>query len=196
MCIRLPNSLFTEVRTLTNLILVGLVCSYAGHANAQLHLGLNRQPVQLQELHVRDGTVIEKTARLAPELHPSEPLLILYVPATRTARDCVLKVIGPLKKAGTSLVPIRIVNILDVSQLNIVLDWIVTYYYEQDLLDTANERARFFLDRKGTTRKTWRLGSTECGYTLYHPIRPPLSGNGSPSAHFLKSLKESLSQPR
>ena len=196
MCKQLTNLAFSEVRVLTQLILLGLACLNIGPANAQLHLGLKRQPVQLQELHVQNGTVVEKTSRLAAELHPSEPLLILYVPATRTARDCVLKVIEPLKKAGAKLLPIRIVNILDVSQLNIVLDWIVTYYYEQDLLETANKRARFFLDRKGITKKKWRLGSTKCGYTLYHPTLPPLSGDGSPSAHFLQSLEENLKPPR
>ena len=196
MSARLPNHAITEAKTFATLVLMGLASLYIGPANAQPHLGLNRQPVQLQELRVHDGSVVEKTTQLSTELHPSEPLLILYVPATRTARDCVLKVIDPLKKAGPKLVPIRIVNILDVSQLNIVLDWIVTYYYEQDLLETANDRARFFLDRKGTSRKTWRLGPTDCGYTLYHPTLPPLSGNGTPSEQFLKSLKENLAQSR
>lgn len=196
MCKQLTNLAFSEVRVITHLILLGLAFLNIGPANAQLHLGLKRQPVQLQELHVQNGMVVKKTSRLAVELHPSEPLLILYVPATRTARDCVLKVIEPLKKAGAKLLPIRIVNILDVSQLNIVLDWIVTYYYEQDLLETANKRARFFLDRKGITKNKWRLGSTECGYTLYHPTLPPLSGDGSPSAHFLQSLEENLTPSR
>ena len=141
-----------------------------------------------------DGDVEERTTRLAVDTQPDEPVLVLYVPATKSARACVLEVIRPIRDAGDRLVPIKVVNILDVSRLNFILDWIVTRYYQKDFAETANTRARFFLDRVGAARAQWGVGNADCSYTLYHPTEPPLAGNGFPTPEFLDELKESISR--
>ena len=177
-------------------VLIGfaVLTSLVSSVSAQHHLGLDRQPLILTEIKASKGEVVEQDARIAVERHPTVPLLLLYVPATRTARDCVLEVINPIKRAGEALAAIEVVNVLDVSELNILLDWIVRYAYEKDVIKTANKRARFFIDRKGTARSSWRIRKSECSYTLYHPTHQPLSGHGFPSKEFTERLKHNLTR--
>lgn len=163
-------------------------------ARSQSHLVANAQSIPLTAVSVDDGEAVESDDRLSTSSWPERPHLIMYVPATISARDCIYNLVTPLQQSEDSLLAFKVTNILDVSNVNALLRWLVVRYYKQDVLATANERATFYIDYKGTARETWDLQDETCAYTLLHPGYAPLTGIGSPSRAFLNRLLLQLSK--
>ena len=130
---------------------------------------------------MKNGEVLEIGARWSSPSWLKVPHLIMYVPATISARDCIYNLVTPLQQSEESLLPFRVTNILDVSRVNALLRWLVVRYYKQDVLATANERATFYIDYAGTARHIWELRD-DTWYTLLHP-EYGLTGTGSRANH-------------
>ncbi|MEE2788715.1 MAG: hypothetical protein VX589_15375 [Myxococcota bacterium] len=161
-------------------------------ATATPHLGEGIGPVELIEIAVIDGDGIERPRLFELPEHVAEPLLVVYVPATRSAKRCVMTLVEPIRAAEERVVPIRLVTILDISNVNAFLGWIVRRVYRSERADNPDWRVEFLLDEMGTVRRAWGLPSTRCAYTLYHPSHQPLTGAGMPNALFRRSLLDRL----
>lgn len=180
----------TRLHTLS---LIGLMVSLSPSiVSAQSNLGRNGIPVSLVKVRVVDGEAYEEKSTLSIRKNAANPHLVLYVPATVEARDCVYSIVNPLKEASKTIRPLHVTNILDVSQRGILLSWIVTRYYKSDVIEAANERAHFFIDYDGNARRMWTLPGDECAYTLYDPPHKIISGSGTPTRHFVKRILEQL----
>ena len=158
----------------------------------QTKLGRNVTPVSLVKVRVVDGEAFEEANTLSIRRDEANPHLVLYVPATVEARDCVYSIVNPLKEASKTIRPLHVTNILDVSQRGIVLSWIVTRYYKGDVIEADNERAHFFIDYEGNARRTWALSGDECAYTLYDRPHKAISGFGTPTRDFVEKMLKQL----
>ena len=96
---------------------------------------------------------------------------------------------------GDSLRPIRFVNILDVSQVNVILGWIVQHVYRGERAANQNQRARFMVDSEGSVRARWGVSDSDCSYTLYQAGYAPQSGQGIPTTHYLSQILHQLKKP-
>ena len=169
-----------------------VLASWAMPGSAETHLGLTDKPLQITEISVRDGHFEEVESTFALPERLTEPLLVIYSPAKLSARQCVLSLVEPIRKADISFVPLRLVHVLDVSQLNSLVAWVVTSFYGNDAVRAANPRARFFTDQTGVVGKAWGLNDDTCAYTLHQDGQPPLSGIGIATPSFITALSARL----
>ena len=166
------------------------------YAETSANLGQGLGPVMLTEITLKDGDVVDQLAPLTIPRQVDEPLLVVYVPATRTAKKCVMKLVEPIRRRGDSMTPIRMVTILDVSDINVILGWFVKRVFRKDRAANPSKRVAFWMDDNDAVRRAWRVSNTECRYSLYHPTDPPLSGAGMPSKFFLRQLIERITRPK
>ena len=162
-------------------------------ASAQPHLGANGEPVDLVEIAVVGDETVDRPVSFSVPEKISEPHLIVYVPASRAAKRCVLALVNPIRTAGTAVVPIKLVNILNVSVANALIRWVVRRVYRSERTDNTDERVQFLMDETGKTQQAWNIPEEQCAYTLYHPDFDPITGVGMPKAEFLRVLLDRLS---
>ena len=164
-----------------------------GVGQASPHLGQGVASTPLTEVTVDGDGVRDRQVSIELPGDLDEPLLVVYVPATRSAKRCVMNLVEPIEDAGAALMPINLVNVLDLTQANVLIRWLVKTVYRGAREDNADPRVRFFFDSTGFVRTRWGIVRPVCAYTLYHPDFLPLSGSGMPSSNFVRRMLERLS---
>jgi len=176
------------VSLLPVIALVSLLPGWSGDSKA-------REPAQhaeLKEVVLEDGDAVEVTRQFVLPTQSAEPTLVVYVPATRAAKSCVDQLLEPIVAAGASIQPLRVITILDLSQTNAVLRWVVRNVYWGSREDNPSEQVEFWVDETGATQGWWAMTEPVCAYTLFHPDRADFTGTGSPSRATTRTLLHRL----
>ena len=165
---------------------------FVGVVQASPHLGQAVRSTALTEVIIEDDGTRDRKVSIELPGDLDEPVLVVYVPATRSAKRCVMNLVEPIEDAGGALMPINLVNVLDLAQANVLVRWLVKTVYRGAREENADPRVRFFFDSTGHVRIRWGIARPVCAYTLYHPNFGPLSGSGMPTDRFLRLMLDRL----
>ena len=174
-----------------HLIFLLSLCA-VGVGQASPHLGQGIASTPLTEVVFDGDGVRDRQVSIELPGDLDEPLLVVYVPATRSAKRCVMNLVEPIEDAGAALLPINLVNVLDLTQANVLIRWLVKTVYRGAREENADPRVRFFFDSTGVVRTRWGIAQPLCAYTLYHPNFLPLSGSGMPTERFIRAMLDRL----